>query len=195
MQQQYDARGRAALLALTLSRIPLALVLFAMFLIREPGATEIVVGTVLLVLIELSDFLDGQLARRRNLISELGATLDPYADSVARFLTYFALAEGGLALMLVPVCMALRDITVAYSRIIVVRAGRSASAKISGKLKAGVQAAGAFVLLMGPLYWRFTGEGIMPVLSYIIGVLTLVSGVEYVVGALRIVSTDHDASS
>jgi CDP-diacylglycerol--glycerol-3-phosphate 3-phosphatidyltransferase len=161
-----------------------------MFLLREPGVVEIVIGLAILVLIELTDLLDGKIARSRGIVTELGATLDPYADSISRFLTYFALAQAGLALMLVPVCMAIRDITVAYSRIIAVRSGGSASAKLSGKLKAGMQALGGAVLMLGPLYWDFTGAGIMPVLSYVISILTLASGIEYVVAALRTMSPD-----
>ena len=191
--QRRDRTGRFLLLLVTLSRIPLALVIIGLFTLREPGTAEILIGIGLLLLIELSDLLDGMIARGRGLVSELGATLDPYADSIARFLTYFALAQADLALMLVPLCMAIRDITVAYSRIIVVRAGASASAKLSGKLKAGIQAVGGGVLMLGPLYWQFTGEGIMPVLSYIISILTLASGVEYVVSALRAMSRDDEA--
>jgi CDP-diacylglycerol--glycerol-3-phosphate 3-phosphatidyltransferase len=191
--QRRDRTGRFLLLLVTLSRIPLALVIIGLFTLRESGTAEILIGIGLLLLIELSDLLDGMIARGRGLVSELGATLDPYADSIARFLTYFALAQADLALMLVPVCMAIRDITVAYSRIIVVRAGASASAKLSGKLKAGIQAVGGGVLMLGPLYWQFTGEGIMPVLSYIISILTLASGVEYVVSALRAMSRDDEA--
>ena len=191
--QRRDRTGKFLLLLVTLSRIPLALVIIGVFTTREPGTAEIFIGIGLLLLIELSDLLDGMIARGRGLVSELGATLDPYADSIARFLTYFALAQANLALMLVPVCMAIRDITVAYSRIIVVRTGASASAKLSGKLKAGIQAIGGGVLMLGPLYWQFTGDGIMPVLSYIISVLTLASGVEYVVPALRAISGDGES--
>ncbi len=191
--QRRDRTGKFLLLLVTLSRIPLALVIIGLFTMREPGTAEILIGMGLLLLIELSDLLDGMIARGRGLVSELGATLDPYADSIARFLTYFALAQANLALMLVPVCMAIRDITVAYSRIIVVRKGASASAKLSGKLKAGIQAVGGGVLMLGPLYWQFTGEGIMPVLSYIISVLTLASGVEYVVSALKAMSSDDES--
>jgi CDP-diacylglycerol--glycerol-3-phosphate 3-phosphatidyltransferase len=190
--QRRDRTGKFLLLLVTLSRIPLALVIIGLFTLREPGTAEILIGIGLLLLIELSDLLDGMIARGRGLVSELGATLDPYADSIARFLTYFALAQAGLALMLVPVCMAIRDITVAYSRIIVVRTGASASAKLSGKLKAGIQAVGGGVLMLGPLYWQLTGEGIMPVLSYIISILTLASGVEYVVSALTAMSRDDE---
>lgn len=188
--QQNTGTAKALLLTVTLSRIPLALGIIVLFLLREPGIAEITAGMVMLGLIELSDLLDGKIARSRGIVTELGATLDPYADSVSRFLTYFALAQAGLALMLVPVCMAIRDITVAYSRIISVRSGGSASAKLSGKLKAGVQALGGAVLMLGPLYWDFTGAGIMPVLSYVISILTLASGVEYVVVALTSMSRD-----
>ena len=47
-----------------------------------------VVLWVLFVVIELSDVFDGMVARRRQIVSDLGKLLDPFADVVSR-LTYF----------------------------------------------------------------------------------------------------------
>ena len=110
-----------------------------------------VLQLILLLVIEFTDLYDGIIARKFDLVSEAGATLDPYADSVSRLIIYWALAAQGLVLWYVPLIMALRDITVAYSRIVMAQNNRTVSAKKSGKLKATVQAIGAFFALLGPL--------------------------------------------
>lgn len=43
---------------------------------------------ILFVLIEATDLLDGIIARKRNLVTDLGKVMDPFADTFAR-LTYF----------------------------------------------------------------------------------------------------------
>ncbi|MBS1261465.1 MAG: CDP-diacylglycerol--glycerol-3-phosphate 3-phosphatidyltransferase [Calditrichaeota bacterium] len=183
-----ENRHMRALLILTLARIPLALAALVYLLLTPYTTVAVAVATGLFALIELADFLDGLLARRLRLTSELGATLDPYADSIARLLVYTALAGDGLALFAVPVCMALRDVTVAYARVLTVRAGQSASARISGKLKAWVQGAGAFVLLLAPALWPSQAGSLMPYLSWGIALVTLASAGEYVAGAVRAVN-------
>jgi CDP-diacylglycerol--glycerol-3-phosphate 3-phosphatidyltransferase len=135
---------------------------------------------ILLAIIELTDLYDGIIARRYGLVSEAGATLDPFADSVSRLIIYWALGTQGLVLMLVPLIMALRDITVAYSRIVMAQKNRTVSAKKSGKLKATVQAIGAFLALLGPHYWGFTGRWSFYALSWIIMTVTFLSAIEYV---------------
>ncbi len=183
---------------LTLVRIPIALVLLLWLLSTEYSPATLTVTLILLVIIELSDFLDGFIARKYNLTSELGATLDPYADSTARLITYTALAFDNLALMAVPIVMAIRDVTVAYTRVIVTRSGKSASAHISGKAKAVVQAAGAFLLVLSPVFWpvreRTIWEAFLftdifkpaPVLiiSWIVILVTLASMIEYILRAV-----------
>ena len=184
------SRPYTTLLALTLIRIPLALVLLAWLGLVQYQLATMLVAFSLMLIIELTDFLDGFIARRFSLTSEFGAMLDPYADSVARLLTYVALVIAGLALWFVPVVMAVRDVTVAYTRILNARSGRTAAAHVSGKLKAWVQGLGAFALLLGPLLWPDYAPGTRVWLSWLVAIATLTSAVEYVVKALRGVSFD-----
>lgn len=164
---------------LTLVRIPLAAA-FAVALLRWPDATgTVVVGTVILALIEASDALDGFLARRLGAVTQWGAMLDPYADSVSRITLYWALAAAGLTFMVVPLVMALRDVTVAYCRIIWTRAGRGVSAQTSGKIKAIVQGAGAFFLLDAALVFGTSAGAVREVTSWLVLAATLLSLVDY----------------
>lgn len=169
---------------LTMTRIPLAGLFAALVLLGDPGANRLLAAFAVLALIEASDILDGVLARKYDVASEYGATLDPYADSISRLIVYFSLSAAHYVLLLLPLCMALRDVTVAYSRIILAKKQLSVSAKRSGKIKALFQAVGAFLALAGPWYWAAIGKWSFYALSWILIVVTLSSAVEYVHSAV-----------
>ena len=96
---------------------------------------------------ELSDILDGMVARKTGTASRLGGLLDPLADSLARLTMYFAMALAGWITIAVPLAMTARDIVVAYTRIVQALTGGKTSARTSGKLKAFVQGAGIFAIV------------------------------------------------
>ena len=174
--------------AVTLARLPLAAGFATLLLWSYCDDTKHTPGVlagalVLLLLCELTDLLDGTLARRIGVRSEWGAMLDPYCDSVSRMIIYWGLACSGLAMAIVPLAMAIRDITVAYSRIVLTKYGHSVAANWSGKIKAGVQAVAASLLVLGPIYWKWTGEWPRTAISLIVFVATLASAVQYVKSA------------
>lgn len=171
--------------SITLFRILLSIIFAVILLTCSHSKTSLLLCFSILLLIEATDLLDGPIARQYNLSSEYGATLDPYADSVSRIIVYSSMALSGLVLLLLPLCMALRDITVAYSRIILAQKGFSVSAKKSGKIKATFQAVGAMLALGGPLYWAYIGKWSFYFLSWTLIVVTLLSAVEYVSAAVK----------
>jgi CDP-diacylglycerol--glycerol-3-phosphate 3-phosphatidyltransferase len=169
-----------AVQVVTLTRIPLAICIAILLLVVKQPVTASILGAVLLAVMELTDLLDGILARRFGLASELGSMLDPYADSFSRLIIFWAFAVTGLAMALVPLVMALRDVSVAYSRTILARYGRSVSARLSGKIKAVVQGISAIILVLGPLYWEYTGLWTVEFISWIVIGVTAASSIEYV---------------
>jgi CDP-diacylglycerol--glycerol-3-phosphate 3-phosphatidyltransferase len=175
-----NPHGFILIQSVTLARIPLAIIFSIVLLTSKFSVSTLIWSTALLLLIEATDLLDGIFARRHSLVSEYGAMLDPFADSLSRLIIYWSLSTQGLALFIVPLCMAIRDITVAYARILLAKKNQSVSARSSGKIKATVQAIGSFLLLFGPVYWKITGNWIINVLSGIIITVTLLSAVEYI---------------
>lgn len=170
-------------LTATFARIPLA-ILFA-FLIEHHGKSFSLAVVLVLVVLELTDIADGIIARCLKVASEYGAILDPFADSFARLVVYWAIAKAGLALSLVPLIMALRDITVAYSRLVMMHKGVSVAARVSGKVKAVTQGISAFFMVLGPLYWPTVGDWPIEALSWLVITVTAASACEYVLAAVR----------
>lgn len=165
---------------LTIVRIPIAIIIATILFLFDHNTFPIIATAVVLIaLIEISDLMDGFLARKYDIVSEWGAMLDPYADSISRLILFWSFSHNGLVLPLVPIAMAFRDITVAYCRITLTRYNHTVSAKLSGKIKAIIQGVSAFIIVIGPLYWKYTGEWVSTALSWLVIIATLASIVEY----------------
>ena len=136
---------------LTFARLPLAGA-FAVIVAVQAGRPGVPAGWAIVLFgiagcEELTDYLDGLVARKTGAASPLGGLLDPLADSLARLTMYFAMALAGWITIAVPLVMTARDIVVAYTRIVQALTGGKTSARASGKFKAVVQGAGLFAIV------------------------------------------------
>lgn len=112
----------------------------------------------LLIICECSDLFDGFLARRRNQVTDLGKVLDPMADSITHISLFLTFTQGIVQLPLILVFVFLyRDIFISTLRTLCALKGVALAARMSGKVKAVVQAVTAFfiILLMIPYTWGF----------------------------------------
>ncbi|MBA3604015.1 MAG: CDP-alcohol phosphatidyltransferase family protein [Parachlamydiaceae bacterium] len=127
--------------------------LFMLFYIYPTffGIQEIQLPFVLLFLLsisELSDALDGYIARRFNQISEFGKIFDPMADSIARISVFLTFTHPPINLPLPLIFIFLyRDSITSTLRTICALRGFALAARTSGKIKAIVQAIASFIIL------------------------------------------------
>lgn len=102
----------------------------------------------LLVVCEISDLLDGVLARRYNQVTDLGKVLDPMADSMVHLSFFFMLTQGAVALSLGWVLLFLyRELLVGTLRTWSALRGVALAARGSGKCKTLLQAIVSFAIL------------------------------------------------
>lgn len=142
----------------------------------------------IMVVCELSDILDGFLARRHNKVTDLGKVLDPMADSLFRLTVFFSFTQGVVQLpLLLILVFFLRDVIVNSLRTLCALQGVALSARLSGKVKAIVQAATTFLILVLMIpYTRgslavSTFYAICFYTTLVAALYTLASGVEYIV--------------
>jgi CDP-diacylglycerol--glycerol-3-phosphate 3-phosphatidyltransferase len=127
--------------------------LFMLFYIYPAffGIPEIQLPFILLFLLsisELSDALDGYIARRYNQISEFGKIFDPMADSIARISVFLTFTQPPVNLPLPLIFIFLyRDSITSTLRTICALRGFALAARTSGKIKAIVQAIASFIIL------------------------------------------------
>ena len=136
---------------LTSSRFVLAPLFAVVFGLigRVPGFAPIGVSLLwfIFALIELSDILDGAVARRSNTVSDVGKLLDPFADVVSK-VTYFAclLVAGYVPLWFLLVVL-YREFGIILMRMMLYRDGTALAARLAGKLKTWFYAVTAAVAL------------------------------------------------
>lgn len=178
-------------LILTLLRILLGPIFVILYLYYDQlGFTLLSLPYVLLcltVLSEISDVFDGLLARRYNKVTDLGKLLDPMADSIFRLSVFLAFTQGVIQLPLLLVCIFFyRDIVISTLRALCGLRGFALAARLSGKIKAVVQAIIIFFILVMliPYSLGYLELGLLRKLSIYsvsIGVIyTLYSGCEYI---------------
>lgn len=172
---------------LTVSRIFLSPLFIISFMFDT--LASFIVCFVLALIIELSDFFDGMLARRYQQISDFGKLMDPFADSISRFSIFLAFLSGGLAPLWMIAIFFYRDALVSIIRVFSIREGIVVSARRSGKIKAWGQAVSIWLVLILMIvhkagWWPALNEPVFyhRLTSYIIAlaaVITLWSGVDY----------------
>ncbi|MBN2816220.1 MAG: CDP-alcohol phosphatidyltransferase family protein [Campylobacterales bacterium] len=130
---------------ITFVRIILSFV--ALALVMSGNIELLLVAIILIAYSELTDMLDGYLARRDNCVTSLGKLLDPLSDSISRFIYFFAFGYMGLFPIWLVIVLFVRDIIVAYIRTYMSLMGIAMGARWSGKAKALVQFGGQYLLL------------------------------------------------
>ena len=137
--------------ALTCFRLLMAPAFIAFFLVEKPWGA--VAALVVAIGFEITDLLDGFIARRFDCGSSLGKLIDPLADSVARFSVFLAFITESTVMgdpwpVLLVAVIFYRDAAVAYIRILAASTGTVLAARTSGKVKAVSQGTGIFVFLL-----------------------------------------------
>lgn len=176
--------------AITIARIPLAAVFLVLLLIGGTyGEQDIVVRWIaggLFVLAISTDWVDGYLARKHGIVSDFGKLWDPIADKLltgAGFVGLAILTEWPWWIVIVILA---REWGITVHRFMVASQHIVAAAWM-GKLKTVVQAVALSWCLLplqdvvGQVLWLTAGG----VLMYAALVLTVLSGIDYVVAQIR----------
>ncbi len=148
---------------LSLLRGLLGPVVLALILSEAAWALWAALGLMLLA--ELTDFIDGEIARRYGQETELGRLADPVCDSVYHLSVFLAfLAMGWMAAWMLFVIYA-RDLMVPYLRTFARQSGHDLQVLASGKIKTAVHATaqiGIVAIALGLLGPHVTIDGIVP---------------------------------
>ncbi len=164
--------------------IPLVVGVFYLPLLAE---TRNLLATVLFVVVAITDWLDGWLARRLNQTSAFGAFLDPVADKFLICAALLILLQLDRVNALVAFVIIGREIAISALRewMAQIGASRSVAVHMIGKVKTAVQmVAIPFLLFDGPLFGVIDTRVWGTALIYGAAVLTIWSMVYYLRKAL-----------
>ncbi|MDR6868675.1 CDP-diacylglycerol--glycerol-3-phosphate 3-phosphatidyltransferase [Microbacterium resistens] len=184
--------------AITIARIPLAVVFFVLLLLGgadglpHPGLRWTAAGLFILAI--STDWVDGYLARRFDLVSDFGKLWDPIADKLLTGAGFIGLAILGEVQWWLVAIILVREWGITIHRFVVAREHIVAAAWM-GKVKTVVQAVALgwallpLHVLIGMEPWRIATL----VLMLLALVLTVASGIDYIAAQVSGARKDRKA--
>lgn len=179
---------------ITLSRIILTVVIVILCLfpfyslgIRFPdlkifGVTAnsvYLISGVLFIIASLTDFIDGNLARSRNIVTDTGKMLDAIADKVLVNSVLIIFAANGFIHPIVAVIYIFRDEVVNALKMHSAKKGIVVAASNLGKIKTFAMMTGLSLMFFYNLPFELIGLNVAEFLIYFATVMSVISGIEY----------------
>ena len=153
---------------LTATRLCLAPVFFIWYFAADlfAGLSSVLYSVVLVLVygvMELTDLLDGKIARKRNLVTDLGKVLDPFGDVISHLTFFTCFLVSGLMPVWAFIIILWREFSQSFMRMLLMGKGTSMAANIFGKAKTclyafctvcsiAVHVGGLFCVLPGYVY-------------------------------------------
>ena len=144
-----------------------------------------IIAGVLFVIASTSDFLDGYIARSRNLVSDFGKVMDAIADKILVNGLLIILAYDGLISIAVPVIIITRDIIVDSCKMISGNKGKVVAASMTGKIKTACMMSGMALTMFYNLPFELIGIRVADILILVATVFAVISGCQYYMGSRK----------
>lgn len=140
---------------------------------------RILIAGGLFVIGSVTDFLDGYIARSRNIVTDFGKVMDAIADKILVNGVLVILAYEGMISIIIPVVIITRDTIVDSCKMISGNKGKVVAASILGKLKTICMMVGLSLTMFYNLPFEMFGVPVARVLLIIATILSVVSGIQY----------------
>ncbi len=179
---------------ITITRIVLAFI-FMIFLFVE-GVMAKTMALVIFLAAALSDYLDGFIAKKYDIISDFGKIMDPVADKILTLAAFLAFVEMKLIPAWMVVIIILREFIITGIRLMALRQNDVLPAGVGGKQKTISQMLSIVIILVFIIikeagvrtfyFWNPTFEywykQVIFFMMIVTVVLTIISGVSYIAG-------------
>jgi CDP-diacylglycerol--glycerol-3-phosphate 3-phosphatidyltransferase len=160
--------------------IRILLVPVFVWLLFIDGTAARVAALVVFVVASITDRLDGELARRRAIVTDFGKIADPIADKALTGSALISLSIMGELWWWVTIVIMVRELGITLLRFVVIRHGVMPASK-GGKIKTTLQVVAISLYVMpgpiDPLRWAVMAAAL---------VVTVATGVDYLVRAWRL---------
>ena len=142
-------------------------------------------AVIVFLIASFTDYLDGHLARKYNLVSNFGKIMDPLADKVLVYAAFALLVESRMIPAWILIIILAREFTVSGMRTVAASDGLVIAAAKSGKIKTVLQMIAVPLLLMVPVFGEETFIYhvifiLAKVFLWASLIMTVYSGIEYV---------------
>ncbi len=163
---------------LTIARMCMVPLFMIALLINTPSSR--LAATVIFALASLTDMLDGQIARKYNMVTNFGKLMDPLADKVLTAAAMICLVELGDLAAWIAVVIIFREYLITGLRSVAASENIVVAANIWGKVKTVCQMIALMLLMVKPQIVDLCGVDLGLWLMYVAVALTIYSGLDYV---------------
>lgn len=138
------------------------------------------IAAIVFALASITDFLDGYLARKYQLVTSFGAFFDPMADKLLVIAALVSLVSLDLVAGWIVIIIISRELMVTGLRVLLAQHdGKVMSAAMPGKIKTFTQMFAIFFFLMRDAGFNFLPFSLAQVLLYVCLFFTVYSGLDY----------------
>lgn len=161
---------------LTLLRIFLVPV-FMVFLLVQGIPYHMIFATICFVVASVTDFIDGMLARKYNMVTNFGKFLDPLADKLLVISALVCFVQINLTNACIAMIIITRELLVTSLRLIASGSGEVIAANAWGKVKTNVQIIAIVALMVSQAFNIPLIYG--NILMWIAAGITIITGIQY----------------
>lgn len=138
-------------------------------------------AALIFVIASITDYYDGKIARKYNIITNFGKLMDPLADKMLVVTALLLLTETKEVHYLCTLVVVLRELTISSIRLVALEKGIVIAASIWGKLKTSSQ----MIALVLILFKAYTINNVFNVMTYIIFYIStafvVISLIDYII--------------
>ncbi len=138
-----------------------------------------IIVVVLFIIASVTDYIDGYLARKYDLITTFGKFMDPIADKLLVNSLIILLSTSGSIPPIVAIVMICRDIMVDGIRMLASQSNTVLAASYLGKAKTATQMVAIVMVLLNNMPFEFMNIPASSLLIYLATAISFVSGVDY----------------
>ena len=138
-----------------------------------------IIAGILFIIASLTDFVDGRVARKYNMVTDFGKMLDAICDKILTNTLIVALACNGMVSPVIAVIIIGRDIIVDSIKMLIGNKGKAVAAIGVAKYKTATLMIGLTLKLFYDLPFSLFFNGISDFLLIVAAVLSIISGVKY----------------
>lgn len=177
---------------LTMFRVVLIpIILFSMYAVQmnyewAQGHTKLLnyIAAWTFVAASITDFLDGFIARRKNIVTVFGSFLDPIADKFLVISALIMLQALNRVNVIVVLILVLREMYITALRLLAMEKGISVPVGTLGKWKTATQMVGIPFLMANDIPWGLDMPLLGTIAIYLASIFSLYSAIEYSIGLI-----------
>lgn len=147
-----------------------------------------IIAGILFIIASVSDFVDGSIARKQNIVTDFGKVMDAIADKILVNGVLIVLAYDGLISIIVPVIIITRDIAVDSIKMVAGSKGNVVAASIWGRLKTIFMMTGISLVFFANFPFELLNFSLGNYLILLSTVLSIYSGIQYFIANKKYMS-------